>query len=74
MRITALKDVYKRQVVEGYFATEAVHFLSKDSGSEMPISEAMYRLLFEGEKLETVVAGLIAREGKPEFWGEKTDK
>lgn len=55
-------------VVEGYFATEAVHFLAKDSGIELPISEAMYRLLFEGEKLETVVAGLIAREGKPEFW------
>ncbi|MEA4921111.1 MAG: NAD(P)H-dependent glycerol-3-phosphate dehydrogenase [Clostridiaceae bacterium] len=55
-------------VVEGYFATEAVHFLAKDSGIELPISEAMYKLLFCEEKLENVVEELFSRDGKSEFW------
>ncbi|MBE6994109.1 MAG: NAD(P)-dependent glycerol-3-phosphate dehydrogenase [Ruminococcaceae bacterium] len=54
--------------VEGWFATEAVHFLAQGSGIELPISEAMYRLLFEGEPLQQVVHELFARQGKPEFW------
>ncbi len=54
--------------VEGWFATEAVHELAKGSGIELPISEAMYRLLFEGAPLRQVVAELFSRQGKPEFW------
>ena len=62
----AIKNV--GAVVEGYFATEAVHFLAKDSGIELPISEAMYELLFEGGRLDDLVTKLFAREGKAEFW------
>ena len=62
-------------VVEGYFATEAVHFLAAESGIELPISEAMYNLLFEGASLEKVEESLISRSGKPEFWaGNGTEK
>lgn len=57
-------------VVEGYFATEAVHFLAQGSGIELPISEAMYRLLFEGEPLGKMAEELINRQAKPEFWGD----
>lgn len=55
-------------VVEGYFATEAVHHLAQGSGIELPISEAMYDLLFEGKKLDEVVQALFSRASKPEFW------
>ena len=55
-------------VVEGYFATEAIHHLAKDSGIDLPISEAMYKLLFEGANLKDVAAGLFNRSSKPEFW------
>ena len=55
-------------VVEGYFATEAIHHLAKDSGIDLPISEAMYKLLFEGADLNTVATSLFSRSSKPEFW------
>ena len=55
-------------VVEGYFATEAVHHLAQGSGIELPLSEAMYGLLFEGKTLEQTVTELFARAGKSEFW------
>lgn len=54
-------------VVEGVFATEAVHFLSQGSGIELPISDAMYEILFEGTPLDEVVEKLINRQGKAEF-------
>ena len=54
-------------VVEGYFATEAIHHLAKDSGIDLPISEAMYKLLFEGADLNTVATSLFSRSSKPEF-------
>lgn len=54
-------------VVEGYFATEAVHFLSEKCGVELPISQAMYQILFEDQPLDDVVTRLFAREGKAEF-------
>ncbi|MBQ7086374.1 MAG: NAD(P)-dependent glycerol-3-phosphate dehydrogenase [Clostridia bacterium] len=55
-------------VVEGYFATEAVHHLAQGSGIELPLSEAMYGLLFEGKTLRQTVTELFARAGKSEFW------
>jgi len=55
-------------VVEGYFATEAVHHLAQGSGIELPLSEAMYGLLFEGKTLGQTVTELFARAGKSEFW------
>ncbi|MBQ1271845.1 MAG: NAD(P)-dependent glycerol-3-phosphate dehydrogenase [Clostridia bacterium] len=55
-------------VVEGYFATEAVHHLAQGSGIELPLSEAMYGLLFENKTLKQTATELFARAGKSEFW------
>ncbi len=53
-------------VVEGYYATKAVHELVKDKDIELPICSAMYRLLFEGEPLDEVMNSLLTRNKKPE--------
>lgn len=57
-------------VVEGYYATEAIHMLTRDAGLDMPISAAMYRLLFRGASLEDIRHDLLGRDRKaePEFW------
>ena len=60
----ALKQV--GAVVEGYYATRAVHELVRDKGIDMPICDAMYQLLFEGAPLEHIVNMLITRGKKPE--------
>jgi glycerol-3-phosphate dehydrogenase (NAD(P)+) len=36
------------QVVEGVLAARAVHRVARRSGVEMPISEQIYRVLYEG--------------------------
>ncbi len=54
-------------VVEGYYAVQAVHELQKTMPVELPISEAMYRLLFEGDDLQSVIAGLFTREKRCEL-------
>ena len=57
-------------VVEGYYATEAIHMLTRDAGLDMPISAAMYRLLFEGTSVDDIRHDLLGRDRKaePEFW------
>lgn len=54
-------------VVEGYYAVQAVHELQKGVSVELPISEAMYRLLFGGDDLQAVVASLFARQKRCEL-------
>lgn len=54
-------------VVEGYYAVQAVHELQKRIPAELPISEAMYRLLFEGEALDQVVHSLFSRQTRSEL-------
>lgn len=60
---TALKTV---GTVEGYYATENAHELSKKVGVEMPITEAVYRTLFEKNSIEKTLKTLMTRPGKPE--------
>ena len=57
-------------VVEGYYATEAIHVLTENAGLDMPISAAMYQLLFEGADLKDIAQDLLGRDRKaePEFW------
>ena len=54
-------------VVEGYYAVQAVHELQKKIPVELPISEAMYRLLFEGDDIQSVVKSLFSRELRSEL-------
>ena len=53
-------------VVEGYYATKAVHELVRDMNIELPICDGMYRLLFENKPLMEVFKELIGRDKRAE--------
>lgn len=48
-------------VVEGYYATEAGYMLARKVGASMPIVEAMYRVLYEGEAAQDAIGALMGR-------------
>lgn len=48
-------------VVEGVRTTKAAYQLSKKFDVKMPITEALHKVLFDGEKVETAVESLMAR-------------
>jgi glycerol-3-phosphate dehydrogenase (NAD(P)+) len=54
------------QVVEGYHAAKAVHFVAEKHGVEMPICGFVYDVLHRGVPLKDVVASMLAREVTPE--------
>ncbi|MBO5973973.1 MAG: NAD(P)-dependent glycerol-3-phosphate dehydrogenase [Clostridia bacterium] len=53
-------------VVEGYYATKAVHELVRDMNIELPICDGMYRLLFENKPLMEVFKELVGRDKRAE--------
>ena len=53
-------------VVEGYFATQAVHNLIQGKNVDMPICDAMYRILVERAPLDEVIATLLQRATRAE--------
>lgn len=53
-------------VVEGYYAAKSAWELSRKQGIEMPITEAAYRVLYEGANARDVVSSLLLRSPKPE--------
>ena len=55
------------QEVEGVVTAQAVRTLSQRLGVEMPISEQVYRVLYEGQSPLEATAALLEREHKPEF-------
>jgi len=54
------------QVVEGEPTTRAVLARAHEAGVEMPITEQVYRVLFEGVSPREAVGDLLARDPKPE--------
>jgi glycerol-3-phosphate dehydrogenase (NAD(P)+) len=54
------------QVAEGVVNARSVHLLSAKVGVEMPICEAVHRILYEDEDPRAAVGALLARETKPE--------
>jgi len=54
------------QVVEGVLAARAVHAVSQRLGVEMPISEQIYRVLYEGAPAKVAVNALMGRTIKAE--------
>lgn len=54
-------------VVEGYYAAAAVHELALKAGVEMPITEQVYSVLYEGLDIRTVPAALMQRSRKNEL-------
>ena len=55
-----------QQVVEGVPAAKAVHRVADRLGVEMPISQQIYRILYEGLAPRAAVDALMARSLKPE--------
>lgn len=66
-----LTDILKsmRMVAEGVRTSRSVYTLARNLGVEMPITEQIYLLLYENKHPKQVVADLLAREAKPEFYG-----
>jgi len=54
------------QVVEGYYAAKAVHFVAEKHGVDMPICNYVYDVLHRKVPLKDVVASMLAREVTPE--------
>jgi glycerol-3-phosphate dehydrogenase (NAD(P)+) len=55
-------------VVEGYATARSAHELAQRHGVEMPITEAVYRVLYEELSVRQMVEGLLARDPKPEHY------
>lgn len=53
-------------VVEGFTTAKAAYDLSNQHNIELPITEALYRLLYEGVDIKASVQALMSREGKQE--------
>ncbi|HEX6261120.1 MAG TPA: NAD(P)H-dependent glycerol-3-phosphate dehydrogenase [Woeseiaceae bacterium] len=55
-----------QQVVEGVPAAKAVHQVAERLGVDMPISQQIYRILYEGKEPRAAVDALMGRALKPE--------
>lgn len=55
-----------KMVVEGVYTTKAAYKLAQRMNVEMPITEQLYAVLFEGKKPATVVESLMGRDRKHE--------
>ena len=53
-------------VVEGYYAARGAYELGKRQGIDMPITEAAYKVLYEGADARTACAELLLRRKKAE--------
>ena len=56
-----------KKTVEGLKTAGVIHFKAEEQGIEMPITEAVYSVLFLGESPSDVAKTLINRALKPEF-------
>ncbi len=54
-------------VVEGYYAAESIHQLSRREGVEMPICDCVYEVLYHGKQVREVVSELMTRAKKDEL-------
>lgn len=55
-----------RQVVEGVHTTAALHAWAQQSGEDLPITEAVWRVVYRGDDPRRVLEELMRREPKPE--------
>lgn len=62
-----LSEILKmRMVAEGVKTTESVHFLAQKIGVELPITEQVYKILYEDKDPATAVRDLMKRDLKAE--------
>lgn len=64
-----LQDVLDNmgQVVEGVSTAKVAHELAQKQGVEMPITDAIYAVLYEDKPIKQAITDLMQRESKPEF-------
>ena len=55
-----------QMVVEGIATCQSAYELAKESGIEMPITEALYGLIYEGAQVKEGLLRLMTRDGKQE--------
>ncbi|PSQ95697.1 MAG: glycerol-3-phosphate dehydrogenase [Bacteroidetes bacterium SW_9_63_38] len=55
-------------VAEGVRTTASIHALAQRHDLEMPITEVVYRVLFDDKRPETMVSRLMTRSAKQEDW------
>lgn len=55
-------------VVEGYHTARSAHALANRREVEMPITQAVHAMLYEGVTANDAVLGLLARDPKPEHY------
>jgi glycerol-3-phosphate dehydrogenase (NAD(P)+) len=55
-----------RMVAEGVKTAESTYLLARKLGVEMPITEQVYRVLYEDKPARAAVIELMARDLKPE--------
>ena len=65
-----LGDILKHMsmVAEGVETTKAAHLLAQKHGIEMPITQQMYRVLFEDKDPAEALKDLMGRDAKAELW------
>ena len=56
-----------RQVAEGVKTTRSVHDLAQRTGIEMPISQAIYRVLYEDRPVRQIMSDLLGRPPRHEL-------
>ena len=61
---SAMKEV--GAVVEGYYAAKSAYELGKAKGIDMPITEAAYKVLYEGADVKLAVQELLSRQRRAE--------
>ena len=54
-------------VVEGFYATESAYALAEKHNVELPITEQMYRVLYEGLSSSAAIENLMSRDKKNEI-------
>lgn len=64
-----LEDVISNMgmVIEGIYTAKAAYELAKKRNVKMPITEALYRVLYEGEDIETAITNLMSRKATSEM-------
>ncbi len=57
-----------KQIAEGVFSTKSVFGLAQKIGVEMPITENMFEIIFQGRKAHDALRTLMTRQSKSEHW------
>ncbi len=65
--VSATDAVKQIGTVEGYHCCKAAHKIAKNYGVEMPITEGLYAVLFEGADAKDILGKLLSRPQKKEI-------